>query len=129
MKPNTLPPTKKATDSSTFYWEIPRAHYWELPPNAKMLDFASYYVSRDGRTVYSMITGKPLKQILSRGSYQVWLVHKDGTSHWHKVNRLVAQCFVVNYKISSHKLVGYKDGNKLNNHYTNLQWVNYVKSR
>ena len=102
-----------------------------IPNNAKLLDFAPYYVTNDGLTVYSMITGKPLKQHLQKlttgkpGYLQVWLKHKDGTSHWHKVHRLVAKLFVVNYKPSTNKEVGHKDNNKQNNHYKNLYWTDH----
>lgn len=103
-----------------------------IPKNAKLLDFASYYVTKDGLTVYSMISARPLKQALQKmttgkpGYLKVWLLHKDGTSHWHSVHRLVAKLFVVNYKPSEYKEVGHKDNNKLNNHYKNLYWTDHV---
>ena len=102
-----------------------------IPKNAKLLDFAPYYVTKDGKTVYSMITGKPMSQHLQKmttgkpGYLQVFLRHHDGTSHWNKVHRLVAKCFVVNYKPSTHKEVGHKDNNKQNNNYTNLYWTDH----
>ena len=110
-----------------------------IPKNAKLLDFAPYYVTKDGSTVFSMISGRPIKQriqtltrvnkkgerITKPGYVQVWLRHKDGVYHWHKVHRLVASLFVVNYKPSTQKEVGHKDNNKLNNHYTNLYWTDH----
>lgn len=113
--------------------------YWVVPKDAKLLDFAPYWVTKDGKTVFSMITGKPLKQTRQKltwvdcngnkkhksGYFKVWLKHKDGTSHWHSVHRLVAKLFVVNYKPSVYKEVGHKDNDKQNNHYTNLYWTDH----
>ena len=62
------------------------------------------------------------------GYYQVWLRHTnlpDGTSQrrWHKVHRLVAECFVVNYKPSAQVDVIHIDGDTLHNKWTNLKWA------
>lgn len=99
-----------------------------IPKNAKFLDFAPYYVTKDGKTVFSMLTGKAMKQHIytsqyNRQSLKVFLRHKDGTKRWHNVHRLVASLFVVNYKISTHKTVKHRDDNTFNNSHTNLVWV------
>lgn len=102
-----------------------------IPKNAKLLDFAPYYVTKDGLTVFSMLTGKPLKQTLQllpdgkTGSRQVWLRHTDGTRRWHKVHRLVASLFVANYQPLNKNEVAFKDNNKQNTHYTNLYWATH----
>jgi len=116
--------------------------HWRVPKNAKLLSFAPYWVSNDGSIVYSLLSGRTIVQhpkslgiggLLGKGArgpagktggpLRVYLRHHDGTCHWHEVGRLVAQCFVVNYKVSSHKIVAYKDNNKQNNNYKNLVWI------
>jgi hypothetical protein len=99
-----------------------------IPKNAKLLDFAPYYVSKDGKVVFSMITGKIISQHRDhRGRLQVFLRHSDGSKHWHKVHRLVASLFVVNYKPSTQREVGWADNNRGNNCYTNLYWAEHGK--
>lgn len=44
-----------------------------------------------------------------------------GKNQSYFVHRLVAQCFVENPE--SKPVVNHKDGNKLNNHFSNLEWV------
>lgn len=53
------------------------------------------------------------------GYYQVCLF-KEGKKNYVRVHRLVAQCYVK--KEEGCKFVNHKDGNKLNNHISNLEW-------
>lgn len=99
-----------------------------IPKGAKMLPFAPYYVTKDGKTVFSMLTGKAMKQHIcvsptGKQCLKVCLRHRDGTKHWHSVHRLVASLFVVNYKISTHKTVKHRDNDVFNNSYANLVYV------
>lgn len=58
----------------------------------------------------------------SNGYIQVGLSNKgDKKKTWFLVHRLVADTFVPN--IFSSKQVNHIDYNKMNNHYTNLEWV------
>lgn len=105
-----------------------------IPKGAKLLSFAPYYVTKDGKTVFSMLTGKVMKQHVcvserNKQTLKVCLRHKDGTKHWHSVHRLVASLFVVNYKISTHKTVKHRDNDVFNNSYTNLVWYAGKKGR
>jgi len=57
---------------------------------------------------------------LVKGYEAIELVY-DGDKHFHKVHRLVAEVFVPNpLKLNT---VNHKDFNKLNNAYTNLEWL------
>ena len=47
-----------------------------------------------------------------------------GTRRYLRVHRLVAIYYVENPKPNEYNIVNHKDGNKLNNHYTNLEWCN-----
>jgi hypothetical protein len=54
------------------------------------------------------------------GYVQITL-YKDGVGLTHKMHRLVASHFIANPENKPE--VNHKDGNKLNNHVTNLEWV------
>lgn len=74
-----------------------------------------YIIYSDGR-VYSTICNRFLKQFINtQGYYVVRIQRKDRFVH-----RLVATAFHPNPKKLPY--VNHKDGNKLNNHYKNLEW-------
>lgn len=56
-----------------------------------------------------------------RGYQVIRLTLKEGRKIF-GVHRLVALCFIPNPE--NYPEVNHKDGNKLNNHFTNLEWVN-----
>ncbi len=82
--------------------------------------FYKYYIYDDGR-VYSLKTQKFLKPDYTSGYYQVTLF-TNGLSKRYKVHRLVAFCFCNPPDNYQELVVNHKDGNKTNNHYTNLEW-------
>lgn len=59
-------------------------------------------------------------EITSIGYARVWLTFDDGTKKHMYVHRLVAQAFLDNPQNLNE--VNHKDENKLNNHYSNLEW-------
>ena len=63
---------------------------------------------------------KKIKQILRKDGYYFVNLSKNGKVKTAKVHRLIAETFLkndVNYNIINHK-----DGNKINNNVTNLEW-------
>lgn len=58
-----------------------------------------------------------------RGGYYVVNLHKDGKSKVHQVHALVAQAFLANP--NNLPVVNHKDGDKSNNHVSNLEWASY----
>lgn len=66
--------------------------------------------------------GIPLKQPL-RNTYNRVGLMKDGKQISESVHRLVALAFVPNPRPDLFKFVDHIDGNRRNNHYTNLRWV------
>ena len=81
---------------------------------------ALYTVDEDGN-VYSLRSKKYLSPKIDRYGYKVVTLFKQGKARCTTVHRLVAQAFVDN---PGHKpCVNHLDENKLNNHYTNLEWA------
>lgn len=68
-----------------------------------------------------LLEEKLLNPVITRLGYcRVGLHNKNGIKKVHLVHRLVAQTFIE--KPSHLYEVNHIDGNKLNNHYTNLEW-------
>lgn len=77
-----------------------------------------YHRGRDARIL------KP-RCATRRGSqlYYYVMLSKDNKVKCAKIHRLVAEYFVPNPEAETKVYVNHKDGNKHNNHYTNLEWV------
>ena len=86
--------------------------------------YKGYQINRDGR-IYNK--DKSLKKFHknSSGYYVVDIYEKGIRQRW-LVHRLIATLFVDNPK--KEKVINHIDGNKLNNHYTNLEWTNHSKT-
>jgi alkylated DNA repair dioxygenase AlkB len=82
---------------------------------------SSYLISNNGQ-VFSTKTRKFLSQRLSNGYYTVTIPSEKNKKNPRRIHRLVAEAFVPNPE--NRKLVNHIDGNKLNNNYSNLEWVN-----
>ena len=86
----------------------------------KIKGYLCYDISEDGE-VKNTNTNKHLKkQINNSGYYRVEL-SKKGRSKKLFVHRLVALSFIPN--IENLPQVNHKDGNKLNNNVSNLEWI------
>ena len=79
----------------------------------------TYLVSKDGK-IYGK-NGNEIKQRLNSDGYSVvTLGNKKIKRGTHRVHRLVGKCFVKN--IHHKPEINHIDGNKQNNHYSNLEW-------
>lgn len=82
-------------------------------------DYEHYLIYEDGK-IYNTKSKRFLVNVLSE-RYQVVLLYKNGKRKMFYVHRLVAQAFCIKKPGADH--VNHIDSNKLNNHYTNLEWV------
>jgi len=76
-----------------------------------------YYITQDGK-VYR--NGKELTGGITPKGYKKTIMSIKGKQYTVSTHRLVAECFIENP--NNLPQVNHLDGNKLNNHYTNLEW-------
>ncbi len=82
--------------------------------------YPKYSVSELGE-IKSNVTNRILKLDTNYNGYKRFLAKIDGKNKLFFVHRAVALHFVDGYFDGA--VVNHKDGNKSNNHYTNLEWV------
>lgn len=81
------------------------------------------FVVFENGSVVSLLGKEPrlLKPSLDKYGYlKIGLFIEEGRRKWFTIHRLVAQAYVPNP--NNLPQVNHKDGNKLNNHYSNLEW-------
>lgn len=81
-----------------------------------------YFITNYSR-LYSNITNTYLKGNIDRNGYLYIVIRINNKNITVKPHRLVAEYFISNP--NNYKCVNHKDENKLNNHYTNLEWCNH----
>lgn len=84
-------------------------------------NFPGYMISNTG-DVISVKGKKPkvLKGKVDKYGYHCVCLRRDNKNYHFTVHRLVAKAFISNPH--NKPTVNHKDGNKLNNNYTNLEW-------
>lgn len=75
----------------------------------------------EGRSELRTLKGRMLKLITNNYGYKVVNFSKDGVHKKIQVHRLVAEAFIVTKKLDFQ--VNHKDGNKENNHISNLEFL------
>lgn len=70
-----------------------------------------------------LVKEKIRKQIVSKTGYYTCMLNKNGKNKLFKVHRLIAEAFIPNP--NNYPIINHKDGNKLNNDISNLEWCNY----
>lgn len=77
------------------------------------------YLRKNGRM--DNRKGKLLKPKIDRYGYETVVLTKDGIRKNYTIHKLVALAFIPNPE--NKKTVNHKDGNKLNNNVSNLEWA------
>ncbi len=77
-----------------------------------------YWVTEDGRVLFNQRRERKLQHV--NGALQV-MIYLNGRNTFHFINRLVAECYLPNPE--NYRFVNHKDGNKMHNHVSNLEWV------
>lgn len=90
----------------------------------KPQELENYIISESG-DVFSKLTNRILKPCMSSYYKRVVLSH-NGYKKRYLVHRLVAMTYIPNNE--SKPCVNHIDGNKLNNHVSNLEWVTYSEN-
>lgn len=88
--------------------------------NLGFIGYPKYAVTKEGR-VWSLFSNKLLSEKKMLGEYPAVTLCNDVGRKEEFVHRLVARCYCEGYEEGL--WVNHKDGNKRNNHYTNLEWV------
>ena len=83
-------------------------------------NFLNYFVYPNGE-IYSLTFNKLIKSHNDGNGYLIVKLRENNKSKNYKVHRIVAKVYLDNYK--NLPQVNHIDGNKLNNHWTNLEWV------
>lgn len=93
--------------------------------NLAFLGYSNYAITEDGR-VYSFNSNKFKLLKEDKAGYLRVYVSANSKKKWFLVHRLVAMAFIPN--IDNKKTVNHKDGDKSNNHVSNLEWSTYTEN-
>lgn len=91
--------------------------------NLNFVGFPNYAITRQGE-VFNLITSNKLKPCLhglKRSQYKAVRLYYKGENKVFKLHRLLAEAFIPNP--DNLPQVNHKDGDKLNNKLSNLEWV------
>lgn len=87
-----------------------------------IIGFKGYKITEDGRVIsYKFKKLRVLKGFINRGGYAYVDLCINNKTYRKSVHQLVCQYFCDGYFEGA--VVNHKDGNTLNNYYTNLEWV------
>lgn len=86
----------------------------------KQIENSNYYVTEDGNVINNK-TQKTLKPIIISSYYYVSILGKKKSIH-----SLLANAYLE--KPEDNLEINHKDGNKLNNHISNLEWVSHKEN-
>lgn len=88
-------------------------------------EYNNYFIYDNGE-VFNSNTNKLLQGSISENGYKYYRLSKNNSKKMFYAHRLVAEYFIPNP--SNLPIVNHKDGNKLNNEVSNLEWTTYSKN-
>lgn len=93
----------------------------------KIVGYENYELYDSGDLI-NLNTHKQLKGKIKDNGYRIYTLSKNNQKKDFYVHRLVAEYFVINDDPENKIVINHKDGNKLNNDYTNLEWCTYSEN-
>lgn len=90
-------------------------------------DIVTNYLIDENGQIFNTKTNKYLKGSIKNTGYKMALLSINGKKKDYAVHRLVAEAFIPNP--NNKPVVNHKDGNKLNNCVSNLEWTTYSENR
>ncbi|MEY3232715.1 MAG: hypothetical protein RLZ54_1009 [Candidatus Parcubacteria bacterium] len=82
--------------------------------------YEDYYLISECGKIYSKRTNKLINPFITKSGYLRIELNVNNVSKKYAIHRLVAYTFIGN---EEGKQINHKNGNKKDNHYTNLEWV------
>lgn len=101
--------------------------YYQISNLGRVKSIERYFLAKGTPVKVELRILVQIKNVPHDGGYFRVLLCRDGKRSHIMVHRLVAECFIENP--NNEKLVNHMDCNKLNNHYSNLEWVSYQGNR
>ena len=92
----------------------------------QIIGFENIYEINEYGDIRNIETGEIRSPYITNKGYKSIDLYKNGTRYKYLIHRLVAIHFVPNP--NNYPIVLHKDNNKLNTHYTNLQWGTYSEN-
>jgi len=93
----------------------------EIELFARVNTFPGYMISNFGNILRH---GQVINPFINNRGYAVVMLSNGIIQKPHMVHRLVATYFVENTNSSEYNIIDHIDGNKSNNHHTNIRWCN-----
>ncbi len=98
---------------------------YDLSGGKQILNYENYYIFPDGN-IYNIKTKILLKHFKKADGYMSVGLSKEGKCTLFLIHVLLAKTFIPNPDNKS--IVNHKDGNKINNNISNLEWVTHSEN-
>lgn len=109
-------------------WEDIKGYegFYQVSSYGRIYSFGSEFIKKDSKRYF--MEESFLNPYKSQQGYMYVKLCKLGKCKEFRVHRLVALTFISNDHPEESPVVNHKDGNKINNHVDNLEWVSYSEN-